>query len=99
VRENLEQLARNPNPGVAAQGEALLEPPEFPDSLAYLWEWYSSLRMGLGEGMSGASALSWVTLDAWARRSGNEPEPRDASALFYLDAATRNPGQPDEVTE
>ena len=82
-----------------ARGEALLKGPEFPDALSYLWEWYLMLRMGLGEGPNGIAALSWVSLDAWARQSGNRPEPHEVGALFYLDTASRNPGVADEVTE
>lgn len=68
-----------------------LEGPTFPAALEYLWEWFQELRRGLGEGLNGIAPLSWVTLDAWARRTDRDPEPHEADALFSLDAVTRHP--------
>ena len=69
----------------------MLEGPALPTALEYLWEWYQELRRGLGAGLEGIAPLSWVTLDAWARRTGRDPEPHEADALFSLDAVTRHP--------
>lgn len=65
--------------------------PEFPEELRYLFDWYLTLRMGLGTDMMGLAPVSWVALDAWSRHTGNAPNPGEVEALFYLDAVFRNP--------
>lgn len=87
LRANLEVAASHGNAAAIQQ----LTPPPFPDALAYLWDWFSELAAGLGEGLHGPASLTWVALDAWARRTGTAPRPDEVKALFTLDAVTRNP--------
>jgi hypothetical protein len=93
-RAHLEASARAGN---AFAIEALREP-QFPDALSYLWEWCLEIRQGLGAGMDGLAALTWVALDAWARRTRREPEPHEVQALFALDGALRTDGSTPTTT-
>ncbi len=65
--------------------------PSYPDALEYLLDWSHELVGRSGEGMSGASALSWPTLDAWADRTGRNPTRDECLALMQLDHAFRHP--------
>lgn len=62
-----------------------LEAPEFPDALAYLWDWHRELRMGVRE------MMTWTDLVAWCQQMHAEPKPREVEALFYLDVIYRHP--------
>ncbi len=79
----------------AARGNAhaieALTTPVYPDALEYLLDWSYELVGRSGDGMSGASALSWPTLDAWATRTGRTPSREDCLALMQLDTAFRHP--------
>jgi hypothetical protein len=46
--------------------------------------------------MSGFAPLSWATVDAWARWTGNFPDHEDIDALFVLDAVMLNPPKPED---
>ncbi len=74
-----------------------LTPPEYPESLEYLLDWSHELIGRSGEGMHGASALSWPSLDAWADRTGRTPTRDECLALMQLDLAFRHPEQTIEV--
>lgn len=87
ARKHLEAAAKRGSQSAIAS----LTPPAFPDAVAYLWRWYLEIRRGLGAGMHGMEPLTWAALDAWARRTGRNPEPHEVDALFVLDAVTRNP--------
>lgn len=45
--------------------------------------------------MSGYLPITWPTLDAWSRFTGNVPDGEDVIALFALDAVMLHPGDPD----
>lgn len=85
LRAHLEAAARR---GSATAIQALREPP-FPRAVTYLWAWLMEIRRGLGVGVNGSESLTWVSLDAWARRTERAPEPHEVDALFTLDAALR----------
>ncbi len=85
----------------AAQGSVsalkALTPPSYPESLGYLLEWSHELVGRSGEGMGGASPLSWPSLDAWADRTGRNPSRDECHALMQLDTAFRHPEESDVV--
>jgi hypothetical protein len=66
----------------------LLEGPPCPPELAHVLRWFDDLKhsrvtpFGLG-------ALTYTEIDAWARRTGRDPDPVEVSALRGLDLATR----------
>jgi hypothetical protein len=70
--------------------------PECPESLAYLLSWLRALNGRSGVGMNGFAPLTWSTLDAWARWTGNLPDPADIDALFLLDSVMLFPGDPNK---
>ena len=80
------------------QAVADLAPPEFPESLTYLLGWAHEVVGRSGVGMSGMAPLSWSTLEAWAKLTDRTPTPDECDALMALDAAFRNPEEP-EVRE
>ena len=49
--------------------------------------------------MAGFAPLSWATVDAWARRTGAEPDADDIDALFALDAVLLHPDPPKSARE
>lgn len=76
----------------SANARALLyEGPECPRALRYLLEWASALHGRSGYTMSGSAPLTWATLDAWSRLTGNIPDQEDIDALFTLDAVMLRP--------
>lgn len=80
-RTHLEFRARKGS----VEAQLALQGPECPESLAYLLTWARQLHGKSGVGMNGFSPLSWSTIDAWARWTGNVPDPEDVDALFMLD--------------
>jgi hypothetical protein len=68
-----------------------LEGPECPESLGYLLEWARQLHGRSGVGMNGFAPMTWATLDAWARWTGNIPDRDEIDALFILDAVLLSP--------
>jgi hypothetical protein len=48
--------------------------------------------------MNGFAPLSWATLDAWARLTGNVPDQEDIDSLFLLDSVMLFPGDPNKET-
>lgn len=88
-RDHLRGLVRR---GVATEAQRrLLAGPEFPESLAYLWEWHGELARTRTMGMNGPDPLTYPTIDAWARLTDREPTPDDVDALLQLDSIARNP--------
>lgn len=63
--------------------------------MRYLLVWLADLHGRSGVGQYGYQPMTWTTLDAWARWTGNTPDAADVAALFALDAVMRNPGDPD----
>jgi len=88
---HLEMAARMGHPG-AEWAKRQLEEPEFPEELAYLWDWHTELSLARGEGFSGAAALTYTDIEAWTRLMDTHPEPHEVQALLILDAAIRHPG-------
>jgi hypothetical protein len=76
---------------------AALDGPECPESLAYLLSWARALHARSGIGMNGFAPLSWTTLDAWARWTGNVPDREDVDALFVIDSVMLFPDPPKEA--
>ncbi len=78
--------------------KALAEP-EIPEAIEYLLDWSRELVGHSGEGVNGPAALSWDTLDAWARRTGRNPTDAECRALMLLDTAIRHPEIVDAMRE
>ena len=75
-----------------------LEGPPYPEALEYLHRWILQLHARSGFGMSGYAPMTWATLDAWSRLTGNVPDGEDLDALFVLDAVLCHP-EPDKDTK
>jgi len=60
--------------------------------LRYLWEWVRALHGRSGVGPAGLAPLSYETVAAWARLSGERPRPFEVEALMDLDAVLLSPG-------
>ena len=73
----------------SAVARAKLEAPEFPEDLAYLWDWTLELHGRSGVSMAGLNPLTYQTLDAWARLLERDPMPHEVEALILLDSALR----------
>lgn len=93
ARAHLGAAAKRGNPFAIKE----LEGPPFPDALRYIWEWFVEIRRGLGTDLNGLAPLTWLGLDAWARRTGREPEPHEVDVLFTLDSVTRHPALVEEA--
>ena len=98
MREHLEQRATKGDEG-AKQAQAELSGPEPPEELIYLWTWWIELNRSRGGGMNGPEGLTYQGIDAWARLTGADPEPVEVEALFELDAAVREPSEPQAQNE
>ncbi len=73
----------------------LLEGPELPLELAYLWEWSLEIRSAPRTGINGFEPLTWVDIQAWAEMTKRDDvQPFEVHALIFLDRILRNP--PDE---
>jgi hypothetical protein len=93
-RSHLESAARR---GVASAIQAL-EGPDYPHSVHYLREWVTELHGQSGHTSVGTLVpLTFTTVDAWARMTGNRPAPHEVVALLELDRTLCYP--PDEVTD
>lgn len=75
---------------------ALLEGPDCPESLEYLYEWATALCGRSGVGMDGYAPLSYSTVAAWADLMGIAVEPQEVEGLMMLDAVIRHPGEPEK---
>lgn len=47
--------------------------------------------------MNGPAPLSYTTIVHWSDLTGNRPTAEEVSALISLDAAYRNPGDPEPM--
>jgi hypothetical protein len=65
--------------------------------LRYLRDWVYEIHSRSGFTMNGYAPMTWATLDAWARWTGNHPDSEDVEALFVLDAIMLHPGEPKVV--
>lgn len=90
-REHFAVVAKR-NPEV----RALLNGPDCPESLEYLYEWATALCGRSGVGMDGYAPLSYTTIVAWSRLMGITVEPHEAEALIAIDGALRHPGEPEK---
>lgn len=83
--------------GLVKRGQAteaqrrMLDGPDFPEAVGYLWDWHSELARTRTVGMNGVDPLTYPTIDAWARLTDRSPLPDEVEALLDLDAVTRNP--------
>lgn len=61
--------------------------PAVPENGEYLWEWFQELSSGRGNNGFGVLPLSWADMAAWARMTGNQPEPWETMILRSMDGA------------
>lgn len=59
--------------------------PDVPENGEYLWAWFQELSSGRGNNGFGVLPLSWADMDAWARLTGNQPEPWETAILRNMD--------------
>jgi hypothetical protein len=71
--------------------------PQMPDALGYLWAWFMELDVARGVDMNGPVALSYLTIDAWARLTDRRLSPDEVQGIMMLDLALRHPGDEDVV--
>lgn len=69
------------------------EAPEYPEELDYLLGWARALHGRSGISEAGIAPLSYIEVDAFARRTRTDIEPYEVDALMALDAAMRHPGE------
>ena len=78
-----------------------MKAPEFPEELAYLWDWALELHGRSGVSMAGLNPLTFQTLEAWARLTDRCLLPHEVEGLILLDSALRpvedkKPEEPEE---
>lgn len=72
--------------GLAKKPAALSEPePEFPEQIAYLWNWFGEIIEGCEPGL-GPAVVTWQALVSWADVMRNDLEPWEARTLVRLGA-------------
>jgi hypothetical protein len=81
TRQHLTTLAQRGDRRAAAQ----LRPPNVPDALAYLVDWWHELSVGRGAGGFGPSALTWHDIAAWSAVTGSALSPIEATVLLRMD--------------
>lgn len=84
-RENFEARPDNPD---AIRG---LRGTEMPESLRYLWVWWSELAGVRRMGAHGLDPIGFVDIDAWARLTGRRPQPHEVQGILRVDKAMLNP--------
>lgn len=81
--EACKQMGKTPKElGICLPEEPI---PDLPENGAYLWEWFCELSSGRGNNGFGPLPLSWADMDAWARLTGNCPEPWETAILRSMD--------------
>jgi hypothetical protein len=76
-----------------------LEPPPCPEGAEYLVGWAYQLWGRSGAGMAGLAPLSHTEIAAWARLTGNDPDPLEVEALIVLDRVLLEPDSAAEQTK
>jgi hypothetical protein len=80
--------------GVKAAQE-MLEGPDYPDVLDYLWNWFRELDLHRStSAMEGSGPITFEQLDAWTRLTRRTPQAHEVEALMRLDEAIRFPPPP-----
>lgn len=73
--------------------------PGCPEELEYLVSWGFQLYGRSGIGMEGVAPLSYATVSHWSELTDTPLEPYEVEALMRVDAAIRNPEEPEQVQE
>jgi hypothetical protein len=92
VRAHLEAAAKLGDVSALAK----LEEPECPESMEYLRDWAYGLHGRSGVGTAGLAPPSYREIDAWARLTGNDPDPLEVEALIVLGDALLSEGDTGE---
>jgi hypothetical protein len=75
---------RRATPPIAAAPKPAERPPEFPELLAYLWQWFQELTLGAAPTGFGPAVVTWEALRAWSDLMGVTLEAWEARALVFL---------------
>jgi hypothetical protein len=77
--------------GKMKAAEALIiEPPQRPRELDYLWRWFEELSCGLPVSGLAPAAVTWEAVDSWSRLRRIVLDPHEAWALVRLGTARFN---------
>lgn len=86
-RDHLESAARQLKAlGKTPKEDVVPEGPPFPELLDYLWDWFTSLSLGIGISGMAPPVVTWVDVAAWRQQTGEIVEPWEARALVALGA-------------
>jgi hypothetical protein len=70
--------------GIKPKAEFSIPSPEFPHAIGHVWRWFCEIRPGVqGNGVS-YPVVTWTELDAWASRTRQDPDPREAKTIIIL---------------
>lgn len=81
-REKLEQVER-----ATGKRPAALDHEPMPEAASEAWGLWMDLNSGRTSNGWGASALSWVDLDAWSRMRGRKPTFTELELIRTIDRA------------
>ena len=62
---------------------------ELPWAVEHVWSWYCELTLPRTGGLGGITSVGFLEIDAWARRTCNDPSPWETVTLARMDAAVR----------
>jgi hypothetical protein len=71
--------------GAGLQVEEDEEPPELPDEVAYLWQFWLELHAGRSSGGFGVNPLSYSDIQAWSALTDEPLDPWEVRALRAVD--------------
>lgn len=85
LRTHLERLQRQR--AELPPGWPSLEGPPLPAECVYIWRWYLELSARRRAGFSGAEAISWQDMKAWAALQDLELTPFELECLGQIEGA------------
>ena len=80
LRTQLEQVEK-----ASGKRDPRLDNPEVPPAGEHLWTWFWDLDAARSISGSGINPIGYGDLDAWARRTGENPSPWEVSVLRDMD--------------
>lgn len=86
VSDHIASIERQTGRKVVVDGE-VMEAPDAPEVLWYLWEWYGELGTRRQSHGMGVNPISFAEIGHWARLTDRDPTPWEVSVLLRLDNA------------